>query len=64
MTISMNDVYIGNDDKIYYKSMLYVNIHRFANDCMPEDGLFFANHNELIDKFNDGNTAVANNLQI
>ncbi len=30
----------------------------------PEDGLFFANHNELVGKFSNGNTAVANNEQI
>lgn len=30
----------------------------------PEDGLFFANHNELVGKFTNGRTAVANNEQI
>lgn len=30
----------------------------------PEDGLFFANHNELVGKFVNGRTAVANNEQI
>lgn len=30
----------------------------------PEDGLFLANHNELIGKFSNGQTAVANNQQI
>lgn len=64
MTTSMNGVYVGNDNKIYYKSMPYVSVPRFANGGMPEDGLFFANHNELVGKFNNGNTAVANNLQI
>ena len=29
-----------------------------------EDGLFFANHNELVGKFSNGKTAVANNDQI
>lgn len=60
----MNGVYVGNDNRIYYKSMPYVSVPRFANGGMPEDGLFFANHNELVGKFNNGNTAVANNLQI
>lgn len=64
MTTSMNGIYVGNDNRIYYKSMPYVNVPRFANGGMPEDGLFFANHNELVGKFNNGNTAVANNLQI
>lgn len=30
----------------------------------PEDGLFMMNHNELIGKFSNGRTAVANNEQI
>lgn len=30
----------------------------------PEDGLFFANHNELVGQFSNGRTAVANNQQI
>lgn len=42
----------------------HTSLPRFANGGMPEDGLFFANHNELVGKFNNGNTAVANNLQI
>ena len=39
-------------------------IKAYANGGMPEDGLFFANHNELVGKFSNGNTVVANNLQI
>lgn len=30
----------------------------------PEDGLFFANHNELVGQFDNGRTAVANNANI
>lgn len=30
----------------------------------PEDGLFFANHSELVGQFSNGRTAVANNQQI
>lgn len=30
----------------------------------PEDGFFYANHNELVGKFSNGKTAVANNEQI
>lgn len=36
----------------------------FATGGFPEDGLFFANHNELVGKFTNGKTAVANNEQI
>ena len=33
-------------------------------DYFYEDGLFYANHNELVGQFNNGKTAVANNEQI
>ena len=36
----------------------------YATGGFPEDGLFFANHTELVGRFNNGKTAVANNQQI
>lgn len=36
----------------------------FATGGFPEDGLFFANHSEMVGKFSNGKTAVANNEQI
>lgn len=36
----------------------------FATGGFPEDGLFMANHNELVGGFSNGKTAVANNAQI
>ena len=39
-------------------------IPKFATGGFPEDGLFYANHNELVGKFSNGKTAVANNDQI
>ena len=36
----------------------------FATGGFPEDGLFFANSGELVGKFSNGRTAVANNDQI
>lgn len=36
----------------------------FATGGFPEDGLFFANHNEIVGQFSNGKTAVANNAQI
>jgi hypothetical protein len=30
----------------------------------PEDGMFFANHSEMVGQFANGRTAVANNEQI
>lgn len=40
------------------------NGRKFATGGFPEDGLFFANHNELVGGFSNGRTAVANNEQI
>ena len=39
-------------------------IPRFATGGFPEDGLFMANHNELVGQFSNGRTAVVNNDQI
>ena len=39
-------------------------IPKLAEGGFPEDGLFFANHNELVGQFSNGKTAVANNEQI
>lgn len=36
----------------------------FANGGFPEDGIFIANHTELVGQFSNGRTAVANNAQI
>lgn len=36
----------------------------FATGGFPEDGFFYANHNELVGQFSNGQTAVANNEQI
>ena len=36
----------------------------FASGGFPEDGFFYANHNELVGQFSNGKTAVANNQQI
>ena len=40
------------------------NIPAYAIGGFPEDGLFMANHNELVGQFSNGQTAVANNSQI
>lgn len=39
-------------------------IPKLATGGFPEDGLFMANHNELVGRFYNGKTAVANNEQI
>ena len=41
-----------------------VYIDWYAQGGFPEDGLFMANHGELVGKFSNGRTAVANNEQI
>lgn len=41
-----------------------VQLPRFATGGFVEDGLFMANHGELVGQFSNGNTAVANNEQI
>lgn len=45
-------------------SLPKLNIAWYANGGFPEDGLFMANHGELVGKFANGKTAVANNEQI
>ena len=44
----------------------HLSIPRLKNGGFPdgEDGLFYANHNELVGRFSNGRTAVANNEQI
>lgn len=39
-------------------------IQAFETGGFPEDGLFFANHGEMVGQFSNGKTAVANNSQI
>ncbi len=39
-------------------------IPQYSAGGFPEDGLFYANHSELVGQFSDGRTAVANNEQI
>lgn len=43
---------------------LGIKLPKFAAGGFPEDGLFMANHSELVGKFSNGRTAVANNDQI
>ena len=41
-----------------------IRINWYAEGGFPEDGLFAANHGELVGQFSNGRTAVANNEQI
>lgn len=49
-------------DTQQYDSSLFLG--GFATGGFPEDGLFMANHGELVGQFSNGRTAVANNEQI
>ena len=42
----------------------WTGLPQFASGGFPEDGLFLSNHNELVGKFSNGKTAVANNEEI
>lgn len=54
-----------NGEHQLFNSKLSINLpHIYASGGFPEDGLFMANHNELVGKFSNGRTAVANNEQI
>ena len=54
----------GNTFSISKAKTVVVKPSAFATGGFPEDGLFFANHNEIVGKFANGRTAVANNEQI
>ena len=43
---------------------LGIKLPKYSAGGFPEDGLFMANHSELVGKFSNGKTAVANNAQI
>lgn len=45
-------------------AMVSYSLPAYADGGFPEDGLFFANHTELVGSFSNGRTAVANNDQI
>ena len=58
--LEMDIVSAGKKAMAIFKSV----VPGFATGGFPEDGLFFANHNELVGGFSNGKTAVANNEQI
>lgn len=46
------------------RSSYSYSVPKYATGGFPEDGLFYANHTELVGQFTNGQTAVANNAQI
>lgn len=72
-TIKKSIIDVNNKTaKIDKKNFLEINtlknagykVQTYSTGGFPEDGLFMANHGELVGKFNNGKTAVANNDQI
>lgn len=55
---------LGFDIQLDFGEIKLPRIPTFATGGFPEDGIFAANHNELVGQFNNGKTAVANNSQI
>ena len=49
---------------VSFRAIAHVDIPKYSVGGFPEDGLFFANHNEMVGQFSNGKTAVANNDQI
>lgn len=60
LTIAGKEIYPSGEVKL----VNIPHIPQFAMGGFPEDGLFMANHSELVGSFSNGQTAVANNTQI
>lgn len=54
----------GKSFGFHIKPITLERIPMYEVGGFPEDGLFFANHNEMVGQFSNGRTAVANNDQI
>ncbi len=67
MNVSWDDIDFGGE-KVVQKGKAQLlkigSIPAFSLGGFPEDGLFFANSNEMVGQFTNGKTAVANNDQI
>lgn len=50
--------------ELHIENISFRRIPHFTTGGFPEDGLFYANHTELIGQFSNGRTAVANNEMI
>ena len=55
---------VGADVTLNVSNVSLARIPQFKMGGFPEDGIFAANHNEIIGTFDNGRTAVANNEQI
>lgn len=61
---SMASMSVDEEGDVSYSKIQPKSIPRFATGGFPENGLFFANSSEIVGKFSNGRTAVANNQQI
>lgn len=64
MAYSWKNADFRSDGSYSYQRLSSRSIPRFAQGGFPEDGFFYANHDELVGQFSNGKTAVANNEQI
>lgn len=55
---------LGIEVDLSFSPITLPRIPKFEHGGFPEDGIFSANHNELVGQFSNGKTAVANNSQI
>lgn len=62
VVIAGKTIFDGADIKLAHLPKF--DIPQYAIGGFPEDGLFMANHSELVGQFSNGQTAVANNMQI
>lgn len=64
MKIELPKIEIAGETIFDGKSIEFIKLPTFATGGFPEDGLFMANHTELVGRFSNGRTAVANNDMI
>ena len=64
MTITLPSIEVAGQKIFEGKTLEFIKLPTFATGGFPEDGLFMANHGELVGQFSNGKTAVANNEQI
>lgn len=60
----LNSIGDAGQARIDANGGIWSSLGGFATGGFPEDGLFMANHGELVGRFSNGKTAVANNEQI
>lgn len=62
--LSITNIKLQDKSGFTVKNLGTYSLKAYAQGGFPEDGLFLANHKELVGTFSNGKTAVANNDQI